>query len=90
MQISIDASFMAHVLIPGQRTAEAMEAALEMTLGEHRLLGSSGLFLEFPSILRKVVNAGRLTAREAGRIFDEFMVYPIAVVPPVRTLQRRA
>jgi len=78
--VALDCSLLAHALLPTQRTEEAVGALREINLQGHELVAAAVLFVEFPSLLRRMVARGQLDRADGEAIFDIFRRLPIRSV----------
>jgi predicted nucleic acid-binding protein len=84
--IVLDTSFLAHALIPTQRTLEAVEALRSLKASSEEVVVPLHVVVEFGSLLRKVVNQRRIAQHEAQAAFREVMELGDTLSPSEETL----
>src|SRR5689334_17715681 len=90
MSISIDTSFLAHAIVPSQQSVAAITAFRTLLGSSEVIYGAPGVFVEFPSLLRKLSARSVLRADEADELFQDFLDFGIVPRTPTLELQRRA
>lgn len=86
-----DASFVAHALLPSQRTEDAsLVFASAVANRTNQWFLPAALFLEWPSLVRKSVNRGEMQAGSGDRLFRVIQNLPGPRVATTRALIERA
>ena len=85
-----DCSLFGHGWLPSQYTVTAEHAVAELAQRRLRRVSSLTLYLEFPSLLRKLVNRRQMASADARDLHERLLGLTIDIVPIDDALLRRA